>query len=330
MKLPTMRETLALLALLGSVAAVPALFGWYACVHRPGTYPSDVRVVDLTGFAARGVWTQQRVHGLNSWWKHFEPATVHLPLGARVVLRLHSADVLHQFYVPALGIGPVDVIPGHVNEVAFDAGREGVFQYFCTSLCGECHFYMSGWIVVTAPGREPPQPKPIVCTLCLPEAPPPADEGIVARGEYLYRRMACGACHGVEGRGGVENYNYIQGEVVDHAHLATRLLLRDAEGAAALVEWIAARQREKAPTADPGLPGFPVVRARLEAAMGLIREGKNAARADPEGPLPPLQMPAWKHRLTEVQIQSIVAYLVSLEPWDAEEDAGEHPVTMLR
>lgn len=325
-----MREKLAILAVLGSVAAVPVLFGWYALDHRPSTYPPEACVLDLTGFAGRGVWTLERVHGLNAWWKAFEPATMHLRLGAHVVLRLHSADVLHQFYVPALGIGPVDVYPGHVTEVRFSAGQEGVFQYYCTSLCGECHFYMSGWIVVTGPGRPPPRPKPIVCTLCLPEAPPPAEEGHIAQGEYLYRRSACEACHGVEGRGGVTNYNYVQGQIVDHVHLAERLFLRDAASAELLVDWLSRPPHGESPEREPELTGLGIVKARLEAAMTLIRDGKNAARADVDGPSPPLQMPAWKYRLTDPEIRSILAYLISLNPWDEDETEAERSVTLNR
>jgi len=157
-----------------------------------------------------------------------------------------------------------------------------------------------------------------------------ADEGIVAHGEYLYRRMACGACHGPEGRGGVANYNYVQGHIVDHVHLATRMFLRDAASAARFVDWLAQQQSGEAPAPETELSGFGIVRARLEAAMALVRDGKNAARADLDGPVPPLQMPAWKHRLTDAQIRSIMAYLVSLNPWDEEEEQDDRSVTMTK
>lgn len=323
-----MIEKLAALVVLGSVAAVPVLLGWYGSRHRPTAAPADACVVDLTGIARRGVWTLERVHNLDYWWKSFEPATIHLPLEANVVLRLHSADVLHQFYVPALRLGPIDVEPGHVAEVAFVADHEGVFQYHCTSLCGECHFYMTGWIVVTARGKVPASPKPIVCTLCGPDPPPPSEEGLVAYGEYLYRRRACGACHGPEGRGGVANYNYVNRTIIGHVHLAARLLLPDRESAARLVDWMASRQPSPPGSDPPDIRGFPVIQARLEAARALIREGKSAAKADRNGPDPPLHMPAWKHRLTEAEIDSLLAYLVSLDPWEEDEDERQSNVAL--
>jgi len=313
-------EKLPTFAVLAAVTAVPVLMAWYGLEHRPSTYPAEAHVLDLTGIARRGVWTLEEVYNLNYWWKAFEPATIQLPLHAQVVLRLHSADVLHQFYVPALGIGPVNVEPGHVTEVDFQADQEGVFQYYCTSLCGECHFYMTGWIVVTPRGEVPLRPQPLVCPLCIPEAPPPAEQGVVAQGEYLYRHKACGACHGLEGRGGVANYNYINGDIIDHVHLATRLFLRDEASADALVKWIGRHGETPPAEAEPEIMGFGIVQARMEAAMRLIREGKNAAKADLQGPEPPLQMPAWKNRLSESEVRAIVAYLITLNPWDEEEE----------
>jgi mono/diheme cytochrome c family protein len=319
-----MSEKVPTLAVLASVVAVPVILAWYGLAYRPSTYPAKAQVVNLTGIARRGVWTLERVNNLNYWWKSFEPATLQLPLHSHVVLRLHSADVVHQFYVPELRIGPVNVEPGHVTELDLLADQEGVFQYFCTSLCGECHFYMSGWIVVTAPGKPVPHPKPISCPLCLPEAPPPADQGIVAQGEYLYRQKACGACHGLEGRGGVANYNYLNGEIVDHVHLATRLFLRNEHSAEALVDWLSRQEEFQVAGEVPKVAGFGIVKARLEAAHLLIRDGKNAAKADLDGPEPPLQMPAWKNKLTEQEIFSILAYLITLNPWD-EEETEEQP-----
>lgn len=315
-----MLEKLPTFAVLASVTAVPVLMAWYGLEHRPSTYPAEACVLDLTGIARRGVWTLEKVNNLNFWWKSFEPATIQLPLHARVVLRLHSADVLHQFYVPALRIGPVDVEPGHVIEVDFRADQEGVFQYYCTSLCGECHFYMTGWIVVTPRGKSPQRPQPIVCPLCIPEAPPPVEQGVVAQGEYLYRKKACGACHGLEGRGGVANYNYLNGDIIDHVHLASRLLLRDEASADAFVEWITRHGETLPGETEPEVLGFGIVRARMDAAMRLIAEGKNAAKADMQGPEPPLQMPAWKNRLRESEVLAIMAYLITLHPWDEEEE----------
>lgn len=318
-----MKEKTATLLVLAAVLGAPALMAWYACGIRPAQYPPEARVLNLTGVASRGLWTLEPVNNLNYWWKAFPPATLRLTLHERVVLRLHSADVMHRFYVPALALGPYEVEPGHVTEVTFNVDEEGVFQYYCTSLCGNCHFYMTGWIVVARAGEEPPEPPPITCPLCLPEPPPPAAQGVVAQGEYLYRRMACAVCHGPEGRGGVRNYNYLHDEIAGHVTTAAKLFLRSREDADTLLEWMETTTHPLDPADEgPDVGGRRIVKARLDAALSLILDGKNAAKADRSGPEPPLQMPAWKTRLTEWQALAILGYFVSLYSWEESSDGS--------
>lgn len=312
-----MKEKFAALSVLLLLVAVPlGIFG-YRGACRVADSPS--RAIDITGVASRGAWTLEAVNGLNYWWKSFEPATVHLQLHEQVVFRFFSADVFHQFYVPELGIGPVDVDPGRTRQVRFTASRAGVFRYYCTSQCGSCHFYMQGWIVVTPPGETPVDPQPVTCRLCLPAADnrPPADAA--ALGEYLYQAMGCVTCHGFEGRGGVANYNYLKGTVPAHDNTAAKLFLTDAEDRRAFVAWL----HTAAGSADPPPPDIArarLVHTRFQAAVALIRNGKNAARLDMAGPEPPLQMPAWEAKLSRRQIFALLDYFISLFP-DAEAEA---------
>ena len=53
--------------------------------------------------------------------------------------------------------------------------------------------------------------------------------------------------------------------------------------------------------------------------LKLIESGKNAVRLDLAGPEPPLQMPAWKNKLSPKQIQAILGYFISLMPDDEDE-----------
>jgi cytochrome c oxidase subunit II len=50
---------------------------------------------------------------------------IRIPAGHAVELELHTGDVIHSFWVPALG-GKVDMIPGRVNRLAWQANRPGV------------------------------------------------------------------------------------------------------------------------------------------------------------------------------------------------------------
>ena len=322
-----MKEKLAVICVGFFLAAVPGLVIVYHQIVRPSRF--DVRIINITGVGARGAWTLDTVNGLNYWWKSFEPATIHLSLSETVVLRLLSADVFHQFYVPALGIGPVNVEPGHIKEIRYKAAKAGVFQYYCTSMCGGCHFYMQGWIVITPPGQKPATPRPITCSLCLPTFEPQREGGVVALGEYLYQAMGCITCHGIGGRGGVENYNYIKKTVPAHDRTAEKVFLSDADERRAFLELIRQDTDLKDPHEPPEIARYWLVVARFEAAATLIRSGKQAARLDMAGPEPPLQMPSWKGKLNQRQIHAILGYFISLAAERDDETQSEDGQNLL-
>lgn len=316
-----MKEKLAVFCVLMVLAAVPGLVFVYQWIYRPARYAG--RVINITGVGARGAWTLETVNGLNYWWKSFEPATIHMRLNEKVVLRLLSADVFHQFYVPALGIGPVDVEPGYVKEIRFKAEKAGVFQYYCTSMCGGCHFYMQGWIVVTPAGEKPAVPRPITCSLCLPTYERPDKAGAVALGEYLYQTMGCVTCHGIAGRGGIDNYNYIRKTVPAHERTAAKIFLSEEEDRETFLELIQKGVDLNKPEEPPDISRYRLVMSRFNAAVNLIQNGKNAARLDPAGPEPPLQMPAWARKLSRKQIYAIMGYFISLMPEAEAEDEND-------
>jgi hypothetical protein len=61
------------------------------------------------------------------------------------------------------------------------------------------------------------------------------------------------------------------------------------------------------------VPLFPVVRQQFEAMRELVRNGRQAVQLDPEGPSPPLDMPAWHPRLADREIDEILVYLLTLQ-----------------
>lgn len=69
------------------------------------------------------------------------PAKTHL----RFIIT--SADVLHSWAVPSLGI-KCDAVPGRLNQAAVFIKREGVYYGQCSELCGTNHAFMP--IVVEA------------------------------------------------------------------------------------------------------------------------------------------------------------------------------------
>jgi mono/diheme cytochrome c family protein len=312
-----MKEKLAIASVVIVLVAIPLTVFYYQNIYRPSRYAD--RVITITGVGDRGVWTLDGVSGLNYWWKSFEPATIHLRLNERVVFRFLSADVFHQFYVPELGIGPLNVNPGYVEEIRFRAEKAGVFRYYCTSMCGGCHFYMQGWIVVTPPGETPASPRPIACSLCLPAFESPSEADAVALGEYLYQAMGCVTCHGFEGRGGVQNYNYIKKTVPAHDRTAAKIFLENEEDRSMFMGLIRTGLDPNGLQEPSDISRYRLVMSRFNAAVELIRNGKNAARLDLAGPEPPLQMPSWKDKLNRRQIHALLAYFISLFSEDEDE-----------
>jgi cytochrome c oxidase subunit 2 len=74
-----------------------------------------------------------------------------VPVGATVRVLVAGNDVMHSFFVPALGV-QIYAVPGRLNETWFRADREGVFYGQCNQICGVNHAFMP--IAVTAVSKE--------------------------------------------------------------------------------------------------------------------------------------------------------------------------------
>jgi len=70
-----------------------------------------------------------------------------VPVGKKVRVILTANDVIHAWWVPALGIKQ-DAIPGFVRDTWFKADKAGVYRGQCAELCGKEHGFMP--IVVEA------------------------------------------------------------------------------------------------------------------------------------------------------------------------------------
>ncbi|HKJ89306.1 MAG TPA: cytochrome c oxidase subunit II [Gammaproteobacteria bacterium] len=70
-----------------------------------------------------------------------------VPTNTKIRFLVTSADVIHSWWVPALGMKK-DAIPGYVNELWAKIEKPGVYRGQCAELCGRGHAYMP--IVVEA------------------------------------------------------------------------------------------------------------------------------------------------------------------------------------
>lgn len=71
-----------------------------------------------------------------------------IPVMRVIRLLITSADVIHAFAVPSLGV-KIDAIPGKVNETWLKATRTGIYYGQCSEFCGKDHSYMPIAIRVT-------------------------------------------------------------------------------------------------------------------------------------------------------------------------------------
>ncbi|MGH9533645.1 MAG: cytochrome c oxidase subunit II [Terriglobales bacterium] len=60
-----------------------------------------------------------------------------VPAGRNIDLNVTSVDVIHGFYVPALGL-QMDAVPGRISHLWFRA-KPGTYQGQCAQLCGPLH-----------------------------------------------------------------------------------------------------------------------------------------------------------------------------------------------
>jgi len=64
-----------------------------------------------------------------------------VPFNVHVRMLISSADVLHAWTVPSLGV-KADAVPGRLNQVKFVSQRPGIFFGQCSEICGANHRFI--------------------------------------------------------------------------------------------------------------------------------------------------------------------------------------------
>jgi cytochrome c oxidase subunit 2 len=92
------------------------------------------------------------VEGHQFYWQFDYPnkarsiGTMYVPVNTVVDLKVVSPDVIHSWWIPALG-GKIQAIPGHPNEFWFKAEKAGTYTGQCAELCGTFHASMDAQVV---------------------------------------------------------------------------------------------------------------------------------------------------------------------------------------
>ena len=142
-----------------------------------------------------------RVHGERWWWRieYVMPGgivhvanEIRLPVNEPVQFELMSDNVIHSFWIPALG-GKMDMIPGRTTALALHPRSTGVFAGACAEYCGTSHAFMRFAVEV----MERPAFEAWLATQAADGVEPQAPAS--SRGRDLFLGSGCGACHTVRG-----------------------------------------------------------------------------------------------------------------------------------
>lgn len=116
---------------------------------------------------------------------------IRIPLGETVAVKLVSRDVIHSFWVPALG-GKTDLIPGQTNVTWMQVDEPGVYRGQCAEFCGLQHAHMA----LTVVAQEPEEFE--AWRAAQIEPAPEANTERVQAGKTAFIQK-CGICHTVRG-----------------------------------------------------------------------------------------------------------------------------------
>ncbi len=186
------------------------------------------------------------------WWEARYPNgavtahEIHIPAGRRLLARIDSADVIHDFWVPQLA-RKMDAVPGRQSFIWLEADTAADYSGACAEFCGKQHAWMRVRVIA--------EPEADFAAWLTREAmPPPPPTGDAAEGARVFQQLKCGDCHTVS----PADTRSLIGPPL--AHIATRRILGGEipNTAENLARWIADPQSIK--------PGNRMPNPRLSSA----------------------------------------------------------------
>jgi cytochrome c oxidase subunit II len=118
-------------------------------------------------------------------------ATLRLPLGVPVELRMRSRDVIHSFFVPEFRMKR-DVVPGQETRLVLTPSKIGEYSLACYELCGIGHFGMRNRVLVM---------RPAAFDAWVNEQQGAAEGPEGEAGKAVFEEQGCGSCHALADAG---------------------------------------------------------------------------------------------------------------------------------
>lgn len=153
------------------------------------TTPAGALTIDVTGHMW---WWDVRYAGPGGSPALTSANELRIPVGRPVHLRVHSADVIHSFWVPNLA-GKIDMIPGRTNRLDLQADVPGTYRGQCAEFCGLQHTLMALHVVAM-----PAQEWEAWFAARRGDAALPMTQ-VALRGQQVFAEAGCVACHSVRG-----------------------------------------------------------------------------------------------------------------------------------
>jgi cytochrome c oxidase subunit 2 len=180
---------------------------------------------------------REQIEGKTAKGQHYllevdNPVVV--PVGKKVRVLTTGADVIHSWWVPALGVKQ-DANPGFIRDTWFKADTPGVYRGQCAELCGKDHGFMPIVVHVVTPEKYTvwvaQQKKMMVAAAVDANKPWTLDE-LKARGAKVYASN-CAACHQATGKGlpptfpALSGSKIVNGPKQGHIHVLLNGVVKD-------------------------------------------------------------------------------------------------------
>ncbi|MEY2420165.1 MAG: cytochrome c oxidase subunit [Acidimicrobiaceae bacterium] len=240
------------------------------------------------------------VYGQQWWWSYEydlngdgtpEIVTANelvIPAGRQIELQVHSRDVIHSFWIPALA-GTRDAVPGRTQILELEADQPGEYDGQCKEYCGLSHANMRARAVALSQAdfdrwlQDQQQ-----------DAATPAAGSEAAAGLESFKAK-CASCHQING------VNEIEGKaalISGHAPNLTHLMSRKVFASATFPLWVIDTQGR-----------LVFNRNQLETWL------RDPPAQLPMAPTEARGMPNLK--LGDAEIDQLIAYLQTLGPYPA-------------
>lgn len=210
------------------------------------------------------------VVGHQWWWEMQYPDSgfttaneLHIPEKKRLLMRMESADVIHDWWVPSLG-RKIDLIPGHVNYLWIEADTAGTYEGTCSEFCGAEH----AWMRIRVIAQTPQDYSRWAAEQSKSQSLPGPSDSLAFAGVTLWYSLSCTNCHTIRGATSLKRIGPDLTHLQSRETLLSGMFQNNPEN---LRRWLADPQKVK-----PGahMPDFNLNNNQLDAMVAFLEKLK--------------------------------------------------------